>query len=213
MKSVSVNVRSARSILSLGGSVLCLAGFLACFAGTAHAANGGDPSGWVGAEGGLTVPNYTNTTARPDMGITAGAKLGSEYGIGAYYHTSTKSESANGSTFNFGYDLYGVMAGYFFEGDAKGVFLGAMLGMAKVSNQATVSGVTYNLSTSPVHYGLAAGFDKMLGSMFSIGGEVSYVSIAGSSTNYTPTGSAAAVTANLDPFSILNAMITLKFWF
>ena len=64
----------------------------------ASAAGGGDANGWVGVQGGLSVPNYSNTTARPMFGITAGAKLGSEFGIGAYYNTSKKDETVNGGT-------------------------------------------------------------------------------------------------------------------
>ena len=89
-----------------------LAASLAFVGGTAYAAGGGDAAGWVGVQGGMSVPNYSNTSARSLFGITGGAKVGSEFGVGGYYQSSKKDEAANGVTFSFGYDLYGVMLAY-----------------------------------------------------------------------------------------------------
>ncbi len=177
--------------------------FLATFNLEALAAASGESAGWVGALGGISVPNYENSTSRTMMGITAGAKLGTEFGVGAYYLTSNKDESVNGVTTPFGYDLYGVMGGYFFEGEAKGVHLGLMLGMSKVSSKY----LTYGASTSPMHWGLVAGYDHMLGDNFSLGGSLNYISIANSSV------STVAGTWSQNSFSTLNFLASAKFWF
>lgn len=176
--------------------------------GSAHAAASGEHAGWLGATGGLSVPNYDNTTARTALGITAGAKLGSEYGVGAYYRTSAKDEAGlNGVTFPFNYDLYGVMAGYFFEGDAKGAYFGAMIGMTKVTSKPAVGGTNYDASTSPMHWGLVGGYDYFIGDHLSLGAELSYVSV-GNSTAATAGGTWAQ-----SAFSTLNFNGALKFWF
>src|ERR1700733_4941551 len=92
-------------IMKAFGKVLFLAVLL--FQIPAHAADGGE-NGWVGGLFGLTVPNADNTTSRSMYGITAGAKLGSEYGIGVYYLTSRQNETIYGVSTPFNYDLYGV---------------------------------------------------------------------------------------------------------
>lgn len=174
-----------------------------------NAAGGSDSSGWVGVQGGMSIPNYGGTSARPGFGFSGGAKVGTEFGVGAYYLTSKKDETIAGSTSSFGYDLYGVMFGYFFEGEAKGVYLGALLGMTKLTTQSTVSGTRYEVSTSPMHYGAVVGFDKPIFGGLSLGGELTYVSIASSSGKLGST----STNASLDAFSTLNAMGAVKFWF
>lgn len=174
------------------------------FSSLSLAAGSGDSAGWVGGQFGLSVPNAQNTTSRSNMAITGGAKVGSEFGVGAYYQTSRKDESVNGVSTPWNYDLYGVMAGYFFEGEAKGVYLGGLLGMSKVGTK-TAGGL--DVSTSPMHWGLVAGYDHMLAQHFSLGGEVTYISVASSSTTV------AATTVTTDAFSTLNFMVSGKFWF
>ena len=175
------------------------------FSGAAHAEY--DPVAWLGGDLGLSVPNENNTTSRSIWGVDAGAKLGTEWGIGAYYSTSHKDESANGTTTPFNYDLYGITGGYYFEGSARGVYLGAMLGMSKVGSQ--LGGT--NFTTSPMHWGLMAGYDYMITDHFSLGGQIDYVSISSSNTNVTVSGQ--SVTANTDQFSLLNFMLSARIWF
>jgi len=180
-----------------------LAFLLASIADQALAAASGEAAGWVGVQGGISVPNYESTTSRTMMGITGGAKIGTELGVGAYYLTSSKDESVAGVTTPFGYDLYGVMGGYFFEGEAKGVHLGVMLGMSKVTSKIN----TNSVSTSPMHWGLVAGYDHMLGDYFSLGGSLNYISIANS------TASTTSGTWQQNSFSTLNFLGSAKFWF
>jgi Outer membrane protein beta-barrel domain len=170
----------------------------------AQAAADGDSAGWVGGQFGISVPNYSNMTSRTGYGISAGAKVGSVFGVGGYCSSSHKDESIANVTQPFNYDLYGVMAGYFFEGEARGVYVGGMLGMTKVSFNANNA----SASTSPMHYGVVAGYDYLLMSHLSLGGEISYVSIA-SSTATTTLGA----TASQDAFATLNFNAALKFWF
>lgn len=173
-------------------------------AASVEAASGSGPSAWLGAQGGLVVPNYANSTARTAFGITAGAKLGSEYGFGAYYRSSSKDEAVAGATVPFNFDLYGVMFGYFFEGEALGVHVGGLLGLSKVTTKAQAE----NVSTSPMHWGVVAGYDHMLGTGFSLGGELSYVAVS-SSTAALTTGT----NSSLDAFSTLNFLGSVKLWF
>lgn len=164
-------------------------------------AAGDDGAGNVGVLMGISVPDYSNSTARSIVGLEGTAKLGSEYGFGAYYLSSSKSESVSSQSVDFNYQLYGVRGTYHFEGEAKGAFFGAMLGISKVKQS--------NIESSPMHFGLLGGFDKMLGSMFSIGGEISYISVQ--SSNGTVSGT--STTGNLNSFNTINILVALKFWF
>jgi len=182
------------------------------FAPMALAAAEGEAAGWVGATGGMSVPNFSmsgsypiSATSRTAFGINGGAKIGTEFGVGAYYNTSRKDESSSGASLPFNYDLYGVMAGYFFEGEAKGVYLGFMLGMTKVV-LGTAPGASF--STSPMHWGLIAGYDYLLARHFSLGGELNFVSVA----NSNGTG-ANGMTVSHDSFNTLNFNAAIKFWF
>jgi len=189
-----------RFLLSLGAA-LCVVGA----ADLAHA--DADKVAWVGGDYGLSVPNESNTTSRGVFGINGGAKIGSEFGVGAYYLSSHKDESVNGVTQPWNYDLYGVMAGYFFEGEANGVYLGVMLGTSKVGS--SVGGISYQ--TSPFHYGFVAGYDYLIGEHFSLGGNLNYISVASSSATVAlPSGS---ITQSTDPFGMLNFLVSAKIWF
>ena len=112
-------------------SLILATGF--AFAPSAQAA--GDSSGWIGANVGMSVPNSEGTTARPIMGVNGGAMLGTEFGLGAYYLTSSKDETVNGVTGTFTYSFYGVDFTYHFEGEAAGAYFGGRLGMSRVSSK------------------------------------------------------------------------------
>ncbi len=159
-----------------------------------------DYAGNIGASYGLSVPDYSGTTSRTIMGLQGTAKLGSEWGLGGYYLSSSKTESSNNVSGDFTYQLYGVKGTYHFEGEARGVYFGGLVGVSKVHS--------INVDTSPSHYGVLAGYDKMLGEMFSIGGEFSYVVVGGASTT-TPSGGAVTVNS----FNTLNFSAGVKLWF
>lgn len=162
-----------------------------------------DPAGWVGGLFGLSIPNYENTTSRTAFGITGGAKLGSEWGFGGYYLTSSKDDE--GATGRFAYDLYGVEFAYHFEGEAAGVYMGGRFGTSKMTAGPTGSQV----STSPLNYGAVVGYNHFLSDNLSLGGEVNFFSIPESSA--TPAGSTTAVTVK--GFTMLNFLASAKFWF
>lgn len=185
----------ARSTLSFLAAA-CLSCLLALPAG----AETGSQSLWAGAGIGLMVPNKSGTTARPQWGITAGAKLGTEYGLGAYYLTSKKDEG--GSIGAFDLDLYGVEASYHFEGEAKGAYFGARLGIAKMD---VGTGLT-KVSVSPFHLGAIGGYNAFINDKFSLGGEVGFYSV---SKGEATTG---GVTTTVDSFSALSFLATAKFW-
>jgi hypothetical protein len=161
-----------------------------------------DPSGFFGVSGGLAVPSLSNTSARPQWGFSAGAKLGSEFGLSGYYLTSTKDESINGASSTFAFDLYGVQASYHFEGEARGAFFGARLGMSKVTE--TVAGAS--VSTSPYHFGVAGGYDHFFNDVFSLGGEASFISVG--QADAAGTGS-----LKTDAFNVLSFLLAAKLWF
>ncbi len=163
----------------------------------AHAAE--DYAGNIGVSYGLSVPDYSGTTSRSIIGFQGTAKLGSEWGLGGYYMTSSKSETINSVTSDFNYQLYGVKGTYHFEGDARGVYFGALVGISKVK--------AGSIDTSPTHYGLLAGYDKMLGDMFSIGGEFNYIVVGSGSTTYNN------ASYTVDSFNTLNFAMTGKLWF
>jgi hypothetical protein len=155
-----------------------------------------DATGYIGGMVGLSVPDADHTTSRLGYGVKGGALLGTEFGVSGYYVTSTKEEKFSGSTFDFGYDMFGIEGSYNFEGEAKGAFFGARLGMTKVK-------VGDDVSTSPMHYGLVAGYDHMLGDAFSIGGEASWTSVAKSDDNGF----------DVKGFNVIGLMATIKMWF
>lgn len=178
-------------------SFLILAGSILTFSSQALA----EGSAWVGGMYGISVPNHSNTTSRPMAGITGGAKLGSDYAIGAYYLSSTKDEDTATAKSAFNYDLYGAEFTYHFEGEAAGVFFGGRIGTSKVTK-----GI---VTTSPYNIGAVVGFDRMLGKTFSIGGDFSWMNVASSNG----TGSGQTTSTDISGFNMLNFMATLKIWF
>ena len=156
-----------------------------------------DYAGNIGAQFGLSVPDYTGTTSRTIIGAEGTAKLGSEWGVGAYYLSSSKTESNN---VDFNYQFYGVRGTYHFEGDARGAYFGAMVGISKVH-----LGL---VDTSPTNIGALAGYDKMLGSLVSLGGELSYINVGSSSATTTNN-----VNVAVNGFNTLNFLVALKLWF
>ena len=160
---------------------------------------GEDRAGNIGASYGLSVPDYAGSTSRTIVGFQGTAKLGSEWGLGGYYLSSSKTESGTALTGDFTYQLYGVKGTYHFEGEARGVYFGGMLGVSKIH--------AGTADTSPTHYGALAGYDKMFGDMFSVGGEFSYVMVGASSTTLS------GVNVNLNSFNALNFSVGIKLWF
>ncbi|MEK7357440.1 MAG: outer membrane beta-barrel protein [Bdellovibrionota bacterium] len=150
-----------------------------------------EQAGWVGGLFGLSIPNADQTTSRGAFGITGGAKLGSEWGIGGYYLTSHKDETGG----KFGYDLYGIEFAYHFEGEAAGVYLGGRVGTSKITSGA--------ITTSPTNYGAVAGFNHFLSDHVSLGGELNFFSVPESTSTAT----------TVKGFTMLNFLAAAKFWF
>jgi hypothetical protein len=184
------NCQMGRSILAAFSGA-----FLTLLAAVSAQASVVERSGWMGGTFGLLVPSAVNTTSRTGFGVQGGAKLGTELGIGAYYVSSTKSESVNGVATDFNFDLFGAQAGYHFEGEAQGAYFAGRLGLSKVK-----SGTT---NFSPAHFGVLVGFDRLVGEFFSVGGELSYMVITGSDVDGK----------RLDQNGILGFSAAAKFWF
>lgn len=164
---------------------------------------GGEPTVYAGGLLGLSVPSASNSSARPMMGINAGAMLGTEFSVGGYYLYSGKKESSNGTDFDFIYQLYGVEAQYRFEGEAKGAFFGVRAGLSKVKLRVG----SFEVETSPVHFGLVGGYDYRILPNVSLGGEISWMSLSQAETT------TAGLTVRSDSFNTLNFLGSAKFWF
>lgn len=174
--------------------------FVGSFGSSAMAAAAGEKALWVGGAGGVLVPNRSSSTARGAYGVTLGAKIGTEMGLGAYYFSSKKDEG--GTQGKFDMDFYGIEGSYRFEGEAKGAFFGLRLGITKMD-----FGPTPSVSASPFHFGVFAGYDHMVTNSISIGGDVSFYSVSkGEATSLT------GATTSVDTFSALSFLATLKFW-
>ncbi len=168
---------------------------------SAQAAADGEKALWLGGAGGLLVPNKSGTTARSQIGLTAGAKIGTELGLGAYYFTSKKEEGGSVGAFNL--DFYGVEGTYHFEGEAKGAYFGLRLGITKMDFGTTPNQVT----ASPFHAGAIAGYNHWVTDFLSVGGDLSFYSVSkGEATSLTGT------TVAVDSFSALSFLATLKLW-
>lgn len=170
-------------------------------AGVVQAAAEGEKSLWVGGAGGFFVPNKSSTTARSMLGITGGAKIGTELGFGAYYFTSRKDEGAPIGKFDL--DFYGLEGTYHFEGEAKGAYFGLRLGITKMEFGSGTSLVT----ASPFHAGLIGGYNHWLTDAISIGGDLSIYSVSKGEATST-----SGFTNSVDSFSALSFLATLKFW-
>ncbi len=166
---------------------------------TPSRAAGIDSNGWVGGFGGLHLPDAEDTSSRPAYGITGGVKLGTEWGIGAYYLTSSKEEDINGVKTDFDYSLVGVEIAYHFEGEAAGVHLGGRLGMTTLE--------VGSLDSKPVHLGLMAGYNHWLSDHLSIGGEAALFNVASSEDTV------AGVKRDIEGFNALSLMASLRLWF
>ncbi len=167
----------------------------------ANAAAEGEKALWVGGAGGFFVPNENRASGREQYGATVGAKIGTEMGLGAYYLTSKKDEGGTLGRFNL--DFYGVEGSYHFEGEAKGAYFGLRLGITKIDFGVTGAQV----SASPFHAGLFAGYNHWLAESVSVGADVSFYSVS--------KGEATALngaTVSVDSFSALSFLATLKFW-
>ncbi len=149
------------------------------------------PHAWVGGLFGLSVPSADSTSARGMYGITLGAKIGDNLGVGGYYLSSQKDESGG----KFNYDLFGVQVSYHFDGDATGAWFGGRIGTSKVNVGPS--------NFSPMNIGAVAGYDYLLAQHLSLGGEVNWMSIPDASSGLS----------SLKGFSTLNFLAALKFWF
>lgn len=176
-----------------------VAAFLVSAASLSAQAQNTDANGWVGGAFGLHIPDYEDTSARPAFGISGGAKLGSEWGIGGYYLNSSKEETINGATADFNYTMYGVEGAYHFEGEAAGVYLGGRLGMTTLEVGAA--------DVKPVHWGLLAGYNHWLMDNFSLGGEASFINVAAGDDTI------GGVSVPIEGFNIIAFHATAKFWF
>lgn len=186
-------------MLHFKSAVLLIVGLLVSTTGFAAAE--GEQALWVGGAGGFLVPNKSSTTARGQYGLTLGAKIGTEFAVGAYYLTSKKDEGSPVGQFDL--DFYGVEGSYHFEGEAKGAYFGVRMGITKADYGVTGA----RASASPFHIGAIAGYNHWLTSNVSLGGDVGFYSVSkGDATD------AAGVSRTVDGFSALSFLATLKFW-
>lgn len=155
--------------------------------------------GYVGAIAGLSVPDYDNTSARPGYGVLAGARLDGEWGVGAFFLTSSKKESGDLADFDFNYNLYGIEGSYHFEGLSENAYVAARIGMAKVEGKSSFN----KANISPMVWGINFGYDHPLAEAFSLGAEAGFMSVGGDKDG----------TQEIKAFTMLNFLVAAKFWF
>ena len=193
-------MNTLRSATKASMSAVAAVLFVSFFSTLASAAAEGEQALWVGGAAGVIVPTKSSTTARTAFGVTAGAKIGTEMGLGAYYFTSPKDEG--GTVGKFDLNFYGVEGTYHFEGEAKGAHFGVRLGITKID-----LGIgTGMISVSPFHVGAVGGYNHFITDSFSVGGDVSAYSV--SKGDATVSG----VIVSVESFSALSFLATLKFW-
>jgi hypothetical protein len=151
--------------------------------------------GYLGAQGGISVPDYDDTSSRFAFGFSGGARLDGEFGIGAYYLSSAKEETMDGVDRDFNFQLYGFEGSYHFEGVADGAYLGVRAGISKVKAS--------DVDFSPTNYGALFGYDYFVNPMWSIGLEGSYFHVEGDTKD----------NATLDSFNSLQLLASTKVWF
>ncbi len=151
--------------------------------------------GYLGVQGGMSVPDADDTSSRLGYGAVGGARLDGEFGIGAYYLNSSKEESVNGTDVDFNYQLYGFEGTFHFEGVADGGYVGLRVGISKVE----VGGIEF----SPTSYGALFGYDYFVNDNWSVGLEGSYMRVEGDDKDGR----------DLDGFSTLQLLASTKVWF
>jgi hypothetical protein len=161
-----------------------------------------DSKGWIGGLFGLQVPTYDDVDSRTAWGLTAGAKLGSEIGMGAYYISAPGDATLGGAGGKFNYSLIGIELTYQFEGEASGMYFGGRLGLTNLETE--VAGVTNDFN--PYHWGALVGYNHYLARTISIGGEGTFFSVPKDTD-----GSGTVATSKA--FEIIALMASLKFWF
>lgn len=151
--------------------------------------------GYLGVQGGISVPDADDTSSRLGYGVVGGARLNGEFGLGAYFLGSSKEESVNNVDVDFNYQLYGFEGTFHFEGVADGAYVGARVGISKVE--------VGNIEFSPTNYGAIFGYDYFFNDNWSAGLEGSYMRVEGDDKDG----------ASLDGFSALQLLASTKVWF
>lgn len=151
--------------------------------------------GYLGVQAGLSVPDADNTSSRLAFGASGGARLDGEFGIGAYYLSSSKEEENNGNKFDFNYQFYGFEGSFHFEGVADGAYVGIRAGISKVEVGST--------EFSPTNYGVLFGYDHFISEVWSAGLEGSYMKVESDTAN----------NIKLDSFNTIQLMASTKVWF
>lgn len=155
--------------------------------------------GYAGAVGGFSVPDAEDSSGRPIFGAVAGARLDGELGLGAYFLTSSKKETINGSKTDFDYSMFGIEGSFHFEGIADGAFVALRMGLAKIK--------AGSANISPFSYGLGFGYDYFFNDNMSVGIDAGFMSVQKGSDTVN------GVSVEQKAFNMLNFMAALKFWF
>ncbi len=150
---------------------------------------------YVGGLVGMSVPDYSHTSARPMFGVDAGARFDGEWGLGAYYLSSSKEESNAGTKFDFNYKLYGIEGTYHLEGVADNAYFAVKAGMSKIT--------AGSAEVSPFSWGLGFGYDFPLKDIFSLGVQAGFMSVNSGEDGGTTVKS----------FTMLNFLLAARFWF
>lgn len=149
---------------------------------------------------GLSVPDADNTNTFHLFGVKGAAFLFPNFSVGGYFFTADHAGELS-ETQKFNYALIGIETAYHMPATSGDTFVALRIGMTKLQKNVTPS---VDGTFSPYHYGIATGYDYLLGSMITIGFEGSYLHVLPGRTNISGTD------YNLDSFNLINFLLTLQ---
>lgn len=119
---------------------------------------------------GFSVPDADNTNPFKLSGIKGVTFIHAKISLGGYWYLSDRS-GAPSETDKFQYSLHGVQTAFHMKGSKGDTNFALRAGLTKVRNNSGTTDMTF----SPAHYGVAAGYDFFINAWLSYGFEGSYV--------------------------------------
>lgn len=150
---------------------------------------------------GLSVPDMANTNPHDMWGVKGSTFWGSNFSIGGYYLLSRYQQGLSGQSFD--YTLSGVEAAFHLPNGGGDTYLGIRGGLTKVHQIPGGVDVIY----SPYHYGLVLGYDYVVGSVFTVGFEGTYLHVEAANTTVNN------VEYDEAKFGLMNFLVSFGFRF
>ena len=119
---------------------------------------------------GYTVPDADNTKPHRLWGLSGTAMVNKSWGLNGYYMLADKQVGT--SVRQFEHSVHGIGILYHVPGGNGETFYGVRAGLSKLE---TVQTGNVNVTFSPNHWGIVAGYDYTLFSFVTIGFEGNYL--------------------------------------